>query len=177
MRVLYFLCLGAGLALGASSAPADSKPKAVVGDAQVDAWTRLWQKRLHLDDWKIETRIVRSTELKPDTLGNLKWNMNTHSAVIKVLNPLDYDMPAADVPEDMEYTVVHELVHLQLAVLPRDLNKKDIEEQVVNKISDALMSLDIGPTFRARSVPQPNFGLKNVGAPEPEVVGRKAITK
>src|SRR5581483_6191413 len=113
MRVLYFLCLGAGLALGASSAAADSKPKAVVTDAQVDSWLRLWQKRLHLDDWRIEAHIVRSTDLKPDTLGNLKWNLNNHSAVIKVLNPLDYDMPAADVPEDMEYTVVHELVHLR----------------------------------------------------------------
>jgi hypothetical protein len=113
----------------------------------------MWQKRLHLDDWKIETRVVRQCDLKPDTLGNLKWNLVNHTAIIRVLSPLDYEMAAGDVPEDMEYTIVHELIHLQLAVLPRDPNAKSTEEQVVNRIADALMALEKGPEFRARSVP------------------------
>ena len=155
MFLVVLLCLGAALSPGATPpAVGESNVKAVVSQNQVDTWVGIWQKRLHLQDWKIEARIVRSTGLKPDTLGNLKWNSVTHTATIKVLNPIDYDMPAADVPEDIEYTVVHELVHLQLSVLPRD-GSKEVEEVVVNKISDALMELEHGPTFRARSTPPP----------------------
>ena len=173
MFLVVLLCLGASVGLGATATAVDSKPKVSAVEAQVSNWVRTWQKRLRLDDWKIETRIVRSTELKPDTLGNLKWNSISRTAVIKVLTPADYDMPAADVPEDMEYTVVHELVHLQLSVLPRDLNRKDVEEQVVNRISDALMQLEKGETFRARSQPVPESPQMNGGNGSPEV-GRLA---
>jgi hypothetical protein len=139
----------------------------------MQAFTRMWQQRLHLDEWTIEARVVRKSELKPDTLGNLKWNLANHTAVIRILSPLDYDMPAADVPEDMEYTVVHELIHLQLAVLPRDLNAKGTEEQVVNRIADALMALEKGPSFRARSIAPVNAPIKPDGSGG-EIAGRGA---
>jgi hypothetical protein len=146
------LCLLASVARGASAAPG-SAPKPSPFDQQVQDWTRTWQHRLHLDDWKIDTRVVRQCDLKPDTLGNLKWNLGNHTAVIRVLSPSDYDIAESEIAEDMEYTVVHELIHLQLAVLPRDPAAKSTEEGVVNKIADALMSLDKGPAFRARSTP------------------------
>lgn len=167
------LCLGASVAFGASSTFAEAKAKAVIGDAQVSNWVRLWQKRLHLEDWKVEVRIVPATDLRPDTLGNLKWNSLARTAVIKVLSPADYEIPAAEVAEDMEYTVVHELVHLQLSALPRDLNRKDVEEQVVNKIADALMLLERGESFRGRSQPVvPHAGPPD--PPMPDAAGRQA---
>jgi hypothetical protein len=140
-----------------------------VSDVEVQAWLKNWQSRLHLEDWAVSVRVVRSTELKPDTLGNLKWDSAAHTATIKVLSPLDYDLSPSETTEDIEYTIVHELVHLQLSVLPRDLKKKDVEEEVVNKISDALMGLDKGPAFRARSVP---VQKPSVRSSEPEVAGR-----
>ena len=120
--------------------------------------------------------MVRSTELKPDTLGNLKWNSTTHIANIKVLSPIDYGLSATEIPEDIEYTVVHELVHLQLSALPRDLGKKDVEETVVNRISDALMSLEKGDSFRARSVPAPK-SPKSLGetSKDPEVARKTGL--
>lgn len=172
MRFVVILCLGASVALGAPPPTSETKLKAVVTEAQVSDWVRVWQKRLHLEDWKVEVRLVRITDLKPDTLGNLKWNSNLHSATIKVLNPIDYDIPASKVPEDIEYTVVHELVHLQLSVLPRDLNRKDVEEQVVNKIADALMALDRGEGFRARSAPVKPYREQS-GDPGTESAGRQ----
>ncbi len=173
MWLSVLLCLLASLAGGATSACAECSTKASVPDDRIQTFTRTWQKRLHLDEWSIETRVVRKSDLKPETLGNLKWNLANHTAIIRVLSPLDYDLPAADVPEDMEYTVVHELIHLQLAVLPRDPNAKETEEQVVNRIADALMALDKGPQFRARSVPPVNPPKKQDG-PAAEVAGRKA---
>src|SRR6478736_5190135 len=123
MWCVILLCLGGSVALGAAPPEAEGKTLAAVTEAQVSNWTRLWQKRLHLEDWRVDVRIVRNSELRPETLGNLKWNNVSRTACIKVLNPLDYQIPAGDVPEDMEYTVLHELVHLQLSVLPRDLNR------------------------------------------------------
>ncbi len=158
----------------APPAVAGGNAKATVTEEQVSGWTRLWQKRLHLEDWKIDVRIVRHSDLRPDTLGNLKWSTLSRTASIKVLNPLDYEIPAQDVAEDMEYTVLHELVHLQLSVLPRDLNRKDVEEQVVNKMADALMQLERGDSFRARS--RPVTAHPGV-TPEPraaDVAGRQA---
>jgi hypothetical protein len=168
MWFIVLLCLGASVALGAPPAVAEAKSK-LVSEAQIEDWLKSWQKRLHLEDWRIDARIVRATELKPDTLGNPKWNTLNHTAAIKVLSPLDYETTPAEIIEDMEYTVVHELVHLQLSVLPRDLNKRDVEEVVVNKISDALMSLDKGPMFRARSSPVPNLSRPSEGSNSPEV--------
>jgi hypothetical protein len=173
MWLSLLLCLLASVAGGPSSTVSDASPKANIPDDRIQTFAQIWQKRLHLDEWTIETRVVRKSELKPETLGNLKWNLAKHTAVIRVLSPLDYDMPAADVPEDMEYTVVHEMIHLQLAVLPRDPNAKETEEQVVNRIADALMALDKGPTFHARSVP-PQNAPKKVGAAGGEVAGRQA---
>jgi hypothetical protein len=174
MWFVVLLCLGVSVALGAPPAIAEGGPKAVVSEAQVSTWVRLWQRRLHLEDWKVDACVVHASGLKPGTLGNLKWNSISHTATIKVLNPADYDMPAVDAAEDIEYTVVHELVHLQLSALPRDLNRKDIEEQVVNKISDALMQFEHGSSFRARSQPVVPYRPKPGDSPPvPGVAGRQ----
>lgn len=153
IRFVVYLCLGALEAPGTSPAAVASNPVPVVTESQVAAWVQSWQKRLRLEDWKIEARIVRSSELKPDTLGNLKWNSVSRSATIRVLNPSDYDIPVGQIAEDIEYTVVHELVHLQLSALPRDPKRRDVEEQVVNRLADALMQFERGVSFRARSQP------------------------
>lgn len=175
MWLVVLLCLGASAAPGAPAAVAEGKNKTVVTDAQVAAWVRVWQKRLHLEDWKVEAHIVHPSDLRPDTLGNLKWNTLARTASIKVLSSTDYDPPAADVAEDMEYTVVHELIHLQLSVLPRDMSRKDTEETVVNKLTDALMMLDRGDSFRSRSQPVVPYRAKPGDAAQPpDVAGRQA---
>jgi hypothetical protein len=46
--------------------------------------------------------------------------------------------------DDMELTIVHELVHLQLASLPRSEASRSTEEHAVNGIADALLDLDRG---------------------------------
>jgi len=144
VAVLLFLSAGGGFSAGSPDA---GQP--VVSQVRVDGWLRVWQSRLALDDWKIDAHIVRQTDLNPDTLGNLKWNSLHHTATIKVLDPRDYDMPAEQIPQDIERTVVHELVHLELSVLPRDSSPK-VEERVVNRMTEALLNLDRGENYAAR---------------------------
>ena len=156
-RIVVLLALGIGVSqadsvsnLGAvEQRAADHGQQVIVTNSQAEQWLRMWQARLALTDWKIDVHIVRAADLNPDTLGHLKWNAADHTASIKVLSPVDYDLPADQIPADMERTVVHELVHLQLSVLPRN-GSKVVEEVVVNKLTEALLQLDHGDNYAAR---------------------------
>lgn len=118
-------------------AAAEWKP--LVTAELVRRWVADWQHRLRLDDWKIEARMVRVWELKQDTLGNVKWNRDKKSAVIRVLDPVDYELPADKIAADIENTVVHELLHIRLSALPKDRNNPKVEEGVVNPLAQALL--------------------------------------
>jgi hypothetical protein len=105
-----------------------------------------WQKRLNLEDWKISVQVARAGELKPRTLGNIHWDTDKKSAVIRVLDPADYKLPFPDVLQDIEFTVVHELIHLELAPVLAPLQRNDAnrreEEHAVNHMTDALLHLE-----------------------------------
>src|SRR5450432_1468712 len=107
-----------------------------------------WQKRLQLEDWKISVLVTRASELKPKTLGNIHWDTDKKSATIRVLDPADYEMPQPEMLKDMEFTVVHELIHLELASVLSPLSRNDAsrreEEHAVNHMADALLKLDRG---------------------------------
>jgi hypothetical protein len=104
-----------------------------------------WQKRLNLQDWHIAVALARAGELKPKTLGNIHWDTDKRTATIHVLDPADYTLPFEAMLKDMEFTVVHELIHLELspvlAPLQRtDENRRD-EEHAVNHMAQALLDL------------------------------------
>jgi hypothetical protein len=102
----------------------------------------IWQKRLKLEGWNITFKLVHPSELKPKTLGNIHWDSDVKSASIKVLSPADYKLPFPDALKDMEFTIVHELVHLQLSSLPRNEASRSAEEKAVNTLTEALLELD-----------------------------------
>ena len=105
-----------------------------------------WQQRLNLEDWKISVEVARASDLKPRTLGNIHWDTDKKTAVIHVLDPADYHLPFQDVLQDIEFTVVHELIHLQLAPVLAPLQRNDAnrreEEHAVNHMTEALLHLD-----------------------------------
>jgi len=102
---------------------------------------RVWQDRLNLKDWDINVELVRPSALEPKTLGNIHWDTSNRHATIDVLSSYDYTLPLPEMLNDMELTVVHELVHLQLSSLPRGEATRRNEEHVVNQISRALLNL------------------------------------
>lgn len=108
----------------------------------------VWQQRLNLQDWHVSVVMSRATELKPKTLGNIHWDIEKKTAVIRVLDPADYRLPYREMLQDMEFTVVHELIHLELAPVLSDLQRSDAnrreEEHSVNHMADALLKLDRG---------------------------------
>jgi len=42
-----------------------------------------WQKRLNLQDWDVALEVVRSTELRAKTLGNIRLDTEKKTAVIR----------------------------------------------------------------------------------------------
>src|SRR5579872_983883 len=45
----------------------------------------IWQKRLKLEDWNITFKLVRLSELKPKTLGNIHWDSDLKKANMSIL--------------------------------------------------------------------------------------------
>lgn len=127
-----------------------SKPTAQERTALVETFAAeklsSWQKRLNLEDWKISVDVARASELKPRTLGNIHWDSDKKTATIHVLDPADYHMAFPDVLKDIEFTVVHELIHLELAPVLAPLQRNDAnrreEEHAVNHMTEALLHLD-----------------------------------
>jgi hypothetical protein len=114
----------------------------IITEAQVNEWVKRWQKRLSLEDWKIEAKIVRLSSLPKGTVANIHWSLPRKQATIKVLDSIDSTLAKADIARDTELSVVHELVHLSMAKLPLDANNTELEEEAVKKISSALLALD-----------------------------------
>ena len=107
-----------------------------------------WQRRLNLKDWDISIVVAPAGALKKNTVGNIRWDKEKKTAVIRVLDPADYKVPFTDILKDIEFTVVHELIHLEMSPVLADLNRTDAnrmeEEYAVNHMTEALLKLDRG---------------------------------
>ena len=103
---------------------------------------QLWQQRLKLGDWQITWAMARKSDLKPNTVGQIHWDRPSKRASILVMDSCDYQMPFNAMLDDMELTVIHELVHLKLTSLPHSEASRGSEEQAVNGLSEALFALE-----------------------------------
>jgi len=138
-------CAGVLRAQSAAIQPSASERTLLAGAfASEKVW--VWQNRLNLREWKISVAVARASELKPKTLGNIHWDLEKKTALIHVLDPADYRMPLAEMLRDIEFTVVHELIHLEIAPVLADAQRTDAnrreEEHAVNHMADALLRLD-----------------------------------
>jgi hypothetical protein len=86
--------------------------------------------------------MAHRSDLKPQTVGQIHWDKPSRSASILVLDPSDYRMQLNAMLDDMEMTIIHELVHLKLTSLPHSEASRGSEEQAVNGVSEALFALE-----------------------------------
>lgn len=128
MRVVCAL-LWCILGCSASTSPLESR---------LEHQMKAWQRRLGLAEWDLSLRIVRQSEIDRDSWGAAEWDPDTKSGVISVLDPRDYNLRGGELKLDMECTIVHELVHIQVS--PLSAHDQAQREEVVNKIMTALMN-------------------------------------
>ncbi|MBV9505410.1 MAG: hypothetical protein JO323_10450 [Acidobacteriia bacterium] len=107
-------------------------------ETRLDRQMRFWQKRLGLEQWNLAVRVVRQSAIDPNVWGTAEWDPFTKNATINVLDPRDYNLHGGELKLDMECTIVHELVHIQVS--PLDTKDEVVREEIVNKIMTALMN-------------------------------------
>ncbi len=101
-----------------------------------------WQKRLRLQDWIIKAGIKRNRDMKDKSQGQCQWTITSKLASIFILDHLDYP-PDSMLEQDMEQTLVHELIHLHFAPFDdeSDTPKEVAIEQAVDCIAYGLVQL------------------------------------
>lgn len=107
-------------------------------ESHLDRQLKSWQKRLGMEDWRLTVRLVRQKDLDKATWGNAEWDPFEKTGTISVLDPIDYNLKGGGLRLDMECTIVHELVHIQVS--PLDARDENVREDVVNRIMTALLN-------------------------------------
>ena len=111
-------------------------------DKELRKACRKWQKVMRLQDWDIVCKIQRTKGMNMENVeGSCTWNVMNKTAVIRILDPVDY--PDNEWEQNMEETLVHELMHLHSA--PFDdfkmgTAKNDALEQMIVTLSQALIN-------------------------------------
>jgi hypothetical protein len=146
--LLPLVLIGFAAVLPAQPASTSAHERSLLAENFAREKLSVWQKRLNLQDWDIALEVVRSSELRPKTLGNIRWDTEKKTAVIRVLDPADYPLPFPEMLDDIEFTVVHELIHLEIAPVLSHFTRSEAdrsqEEHAVNHMAEALLHLDRG---------------------------------
>lgn len=139
------LTVGACLC-SAPQLPPDPAPSLRASLAESFLLKRLsvWQRRLQLGEWQIDLLLAHPDDLRRKTLGSIKWDSGKKTATIRVQHPDQYDTSFHAALADMEFTVVHELLHLEMASLPRSEASRSEEEVAINRIAATMLKLDRG---------------------------------
>ncbi len=102
-----------------------------------------WQERLKLRDWHITIRYADYAEMDDgNTSGHVECDEEHRLAKIRILHPDHYPNDSW-LPQDIEATVVHELLHVLLEPLgwPASRRGQIGAEQALNALSSTLVSL------------------------------------
>jgi hypothetical protein len=107
-------------------------------ESRLDRQMKTWQKRLGLEEWNLTLRLARQSEIDRNSWGASEWDPASKTGTISVLDPRDYNLKGGELRLDMECTIVHELVHIQVS--PLSAPNQHVREDVVNKIMVALLN-------------------------------------
>lgn len=114
-------------------------------EAELRKRVKYWQERLRLQDWRIIVQIVRARDMEhDDEVGALcQWNLYNKIARISILDPADH---IDWVAQDMEWVLVHEMLHLHIAAIdPEGTEEKSMAvEQAIESMTYGYMRLERG---------------------------------
>jgi len=112
-----------------------------------------WQEILGLQNWDVVAKIVRFYDLDGRVHGQCSWTLAKREALIKILDPDDYD-PDFAFPHDVEKILVYELLHLHFAPFSvgSDTPEGIAQEQAVGAIANALVKLKRNSTKELKNL-------------------------
>jgi hypothetical protein len=103
-----------------------------------------WRQVLGLSHWEIAVKIVRERDMNSKGCsGENNFNLFDERALITLVDPVDY--PDTPFEQDMEKTLVHELLHITVEYFTRNIPEDSLEylhrEAAITRIADALITL------------------------------------
>ena len=101
-----------------------------------------WKEKLRLQDWIISIKFASQEELTDSLSANVSYLLENKQARIKILKNEEFPDDAW-FPHDMEWLLVHELLHLHIAPIePKNNSKYYAIEQAIEGIVFGLMALE-----------------------------------
>jgi hypothetical protein len=116
---------------------------------ELDALLIEWQKRLRLQDWNVKIEVVPRSRIEGAN-GECNYFADKKVATILIADACGQHYLSYvddDHPEDVESTIVHELLHLHVdALMEADSPKtiKRAEEQLIHLLTSAILTLKRG---------------------------------
>ncbi len=115
----------------------------ILTEEELKALCVKYQKILRLQDWNIIVRIKRARDFDQECCGDVHWSLTRKEAVIRILDHVDYD-PDSIYPQNMERTLIHELLHIHFAEVSERAKDADIDidtslEQALQCIAQAFL--------------------------------------
>ena len=115
----------------------------IVSQEELKKLCEEWRERLRLQAWDVDVGIYRASEFEiPNCCGENEWGNRNYMSTIRILDPVDY--PKSNFKQDMEITLVHELLHLHFeAFEPKDKDtlQYDIMERTIDRLAHTMVEL------------------------------------
>lgn len=106
---------------------------------------KYWQVILGLEYWDIKIKLDRAINLKDGSMAHVNYVLPKASALIQIVIPEDYNEMGITWPQDMEISLVHELLHVKFAAFD-DTEKGTLPdtmmEQTVDSLAKILVTMD-----------------------------------
>lgn len=103
-----------------------------------------WKKILRLEHYDINVTLAKAKDFAgDDNEGEIDYILEKGNAAIRILDASDY--PETSFKQDMEATLVHELLHLYFAPFRPDKEENDLAfcfwERTIDDLSKVLVNL------------------------------------
>jgi hypothetical protein len=101
-----------------------------------------WQHILRLRDWDVKIAFAHAYDIAANCSGDVAFVVAKKTATINILFEAEYHS-SIKWPQDIEKTIVHELVHLHLGPVDHfDGLRERLLEQAVECLASALVDRD-----------------------------------
>lgn len=101
-----------------------------------------WQQILNLQHWDVFVKLCRLSEFDDyDSQGEIDYTIESGKSIIKIIDSADY--PQSPFMQDMEQTLVHELLHLKFSAFEPNINTLEYSffENTINSLATTLVEL------------------------------------
>ena len=108
-------------------------------DNELQERVEYWQKLLRLQDWIVTAKLVRYHELSDGCDAQIRHSIQNKDAELMIMEPDDV---AHGDPFDMDWLIVHELLHHHITPIYYEDDKAVETEQAIESMTYGFIALE-----------------------------------